>query len=62
MRQGRAAVALFRTLTLEGQISYRKIDAEYGRGGAMLARRHVVDHARPCNIASASIEHPLSRS
>jgi hypothetical protein len=62
MRQGRDAVALFRTLTLEGQISYRKIAAKYGCGSAMLARRHVVNHARPRNISSTSIEHPLGRS
>ena len=62
MRQGRDAVALFRTLTLEGQISYRKIAAEYGCGSAILARRHMVDHARPRNTASASVEHPLRRS
>ena len=62
MGQGKDAVALFRSLALEGQISYRKIAAEYGCGSAMLARRHVVDDVRPHNVASASVEHPLRRS
>lgn len=62
MGQGKDAVALFRSIALEGQISYRKIVAEYGCGSAILARRHMVDHARPRNTASASVEHPLRRS